>query len=118
MNDDQLAALKYAIGQNVYTFANEAQLQELLQQSLLSAGYAVRREVRLTLADRIDFVVERVGIEVKINDSPAQVARQVRRYLTSDLIDQVMLVTTRALHLKVPAMVDGPVDVIWLARLT
>ena len=94
---------------------NEAQLQDALQ-TLLKASYShVRREHRLTETDRIDFLVERTGIEVKIQGSLTQVMRQLRRYADSDDVDDLVLVTTRALHRQLPHTLGGkPLTVIWL----
>lgn len=81
-----------------FHYSDEHQLQEGLAAALTERGFDVRREVRLNSHDRIDLVVDRVGIEVKIQGRAASVQRQCRRYLASDALDEVVLVTSRPRH--------------------
>lgn len=81
-----------------FHYTDEHQLQAGLTEALEAAGYEPEREVRLTPRDRIDLLVDRIGIEVKVDGRAASVARQCARYLESDRIDQLILVTTRQRH--------------------
>ncbi len=85
--------------------------------ALDAAGLDYAHEYRLGPRCRIDFAVGRVGIEVKKGRPAAsQLAAQLRRYLESDALDGVIVVTQRALPL--PATINGkPVRLISLNRL-
>lgn len=97
-----------------YRYATEDELQQALAAALTGAGYTVEREVRLNSRDRIDLLVDRVGIEVKIAGERRTVERQLARYSESDLVDELVLVTTRARH-RPPAQLNWkPVHVVSL----
>ena len=99
-------------------FANEDQLQAMLAAGLTQLGFAVTREIALGPGMRIDLLVGRVGIEVKISGQTTSVARQLRRYATSDLVDELVLVTSCPRHAGVSSLIDGtPVHVVVLAGL-
>jgi hypothetical protein len=82
--------------------ASELELQTLIASVLTEEGIAFDRERRLGAAGVIDFYVPaaRVGIEVKVDGSPAFVRRQLMRYAGSAEISELLLVTTRAPHLS------------------
>lgn len=86
------------LGQQSFCYASEADLQAAIERVFDVAGVHAEREVRLTARDRIDFLVDRVGVEIKIDGGSRDVERQLRRYLESDCIDGVLLVTTRSKH--------------------
>ena len=48
----------------------------------------------LSAADRIDFLVGRVGVEVKIGQPRRQILRQLERYAGSDRLDELLLVSS------------------------
>ena len=79
-----------------FNYNNEAELQAALAQHL--ASFQPRAEFRLNERDRIDFVIEGIGIEVKVDGSRAAVLRQLHRYAHSGLLDALILVTTRTRH--------------------
>jgi len=86
-----------------FLWSNEAELQAALAEVLTGAGYPVEREVRLGDRDRIDLLVGRVGIEVKVAGWWRDVERQLNRYRESDGLDALILVTARAQHLRIAA---------------
>lgn len=96
--DELLATLARAR----FLWSAEDELQRGLAAALEAAGHEVEREVRLNPRDRIDLLVDRIGIEVKIAGARRDVQRQLRRYLTSDLLDELILVTAKAQHLTIP----------------
>jgi hypothetical protein len=100
-----LAAVTAALTANRYHHVDEHGLQAGLADALDAAGLGFEREVRLTPADRIDFLVDRVGIEVKVQGSPTVVMRQLLRYAHSDRLDALVLVTTRRRHRGLPRTV-------------
>jgi hypothetical protein len=90
-----------------FLHATELDLQEGIAGALTAGGLGVRREVPLSARDRIDLLVDRVGIEVKIAGSWRDVQRQLERYAESDQIDELVLVTTKPLHNRVAAVMNG-----------
>jgi hypothetical protein len=97
-----------------YTYADEIALQAGLAEALAAESLNAEREVRLTPRDRIDLLVGRVGIEVKVAGTADGVLRQLSRYACSDRIGALVLVTTRATHLGMPMFVGGKtLDVVY-----
>ena len=93
----------------------EAELQEGLAEVLTRAGYSVEREARLGARDRIDLLVDRVGIEVKVGGSAGNVMRQLERYADSEELDALVLASSRRHHLAMPGALNGkPVVVVSL----
>jgi hypothetical protein len=101
-----------------FHYADEEQLQRGVADALTLAGAPFTREVRLDEFSRIDFMVHarcEVGIEAKIASAASSVSRQLDRYLKSDKVDGLVLVTTLRRHKKLAGMRLGkPVEVVWL----
>ncbi len=115
--EEQLVHIRNLLQLNRFRFASEAELQRGIG-SVLQQRFEVEREVRLTKTDRIDFVIDRIGIEVKIGGSLGQVTSQLHRYAQCPELDAVLLVTTRAKHAAQPATMNGkPVRVYWMRSL-
>jgi hypothetical protein len=114
--DAAVVKLASAVRSHRYRYANEDELQQGLADALTDAGWEVEREVRLDRFSRIDLLIGRIGIEVKVASTAAEVERQVRRYLETRLLDGIVVVTSRVRHLGLPANIDGrPVEVVTLA---
>jgi len=95
--------------------ATEDELQEGLAEVLTRAGFSVEREARLSARDRIDLLVDRVGIEVKVGSSAGNVVRQLERYADSEQLDGLVLASSRRHHLAIPSALNGkPVVVVSL----
>lgn len=95
----------------------EYDIHAAIASALTEAGLCYEHEYKLGPRCRIDFRVGRVGIEVK-KGRPASAAltRQLQRYLASDALDAVVVVTQRAVRL--PAAIAGkPVTLVSLNRL-
>ena len=95
----------------------EYDIHAAVAEALAGAGLAYAHEYRLGPHCRIDFAVGRVGIEVK-KGRPAttQLVRQLRRYLESDVLDGIIVVSQRATAL--PDTICGkPVRQVSLNRL-
>lgn len=98
-----------------FSYSSEADLQEGISRALAAAGIDHEREVDLGVG-RIDLLVGRVGVEVKVAGGPAEVGRQALRYLRSDRLDSLVLVTSRVKHLHLPDELAGKrVEVVTLA---
>jgi hypothetical protein len=95
---------------------NEATLQFAIAQCLDQNGVKYDREWRLTAEDRVDFMVDAVALEVKVDGSPAEVTRQIHRYAQHQAVQEILLVTTRAQHLSVmPSAFNGkPIFTLWV----
>jgi hypothetical protein len=95
------------IGAVPYDIASEASLQQGIEKQLTAAGVAFTREVRLTQYDRVDFLIGRLGIEVKTGGGKSPLLRQLRRYAQSDLVDGLLVVTTAPSLAALPASLNG-----------
>lgn len=99
-----------------FRWAREDDLQRAIAGALAGAGLPLEREVALTRRDRVDLLVGRVAVEVKIAGSARGVRRQLARYAGSPLVDEIVLVTARSAHTALAGVVGGkPVEVVSLA---
>lgn len=95
----------------------EYDIHAAVADALADAGLEYTHEYKLGPRCRIDFLVGRVGIEVKKGrPATADLTRQLRRYLESDALDGVIVVTQRVTVLPT-AIHDKPVRLISLNRL-
>lgn len=95
----------------------EYDIHAAVADALADAGLEYTHEYKLGPRCRIDFLVGRVGIEVKKGrPATADLTRQLRRYLESDALDAVIVVTQRVTALPT-AIHDKPVRLISLNRL-
>lgn len=92
-------------------YGNEYDLQEGIRAALEPHVFELTSEHRLNAHDRLDFLVvigdyqwdsSTIAIEVKIEGSAADVNRQLARYARHDLVDGILLVTTRSKHHHIP----------------
>ena len=85
--------------------------------ALDGSGLGYTHEYKLGPRNRIDFLVGRIGIEVKKGrPASSRLVGQLRRYLESDALDGMIVVTQRVTAL--PATINGkPVKLITLNRL-
>jgi hypothetical protein len=96
-------------------FMTERILQDGIENLFLKRGIEHTREMILSPADRIDFLVGSVGIEVKIDGSFNNVQRQLWRYAADARISDLILVTTRSSHRSMPTEITGkPIYVVHL----
>ena len=95
----------------------ERDIHAAVAEALAGAGLEYAHEYRLGPRNRIDFLVGRVGIEVKKGRPAAsRLVAQLRRYLESDALDGAIVVTQRATAL--PDTICGkPVCQVSLNRL-
>lgn len=99
------------------TYSNEDELQVGIYAALTEANLTCAREVQLVgRLGRIDLLVyPNIGVEVKVAGSVIDVTRQLMRYAHATELRELVLVTTKAAHLKVPREVAGvPVQIICL----
>jgi hypothetical protein len=95
-----------------FRFRDEAELQAGIARVLEQEAIAFERERPLG-RDRVDFFASGTAIEIKVDGSLAQVTRQMFRYSEHPDVLEVLLVTCRMLHDKMPAqMSDKDVRVV------
>jgi len=80
-----------------YMFANEVQLHEAMAEVLSQNGIAHQREKVLDSRSRVDFWLSDFAmvIEVKVDGSLGEAARQIGRYCTLDVVQGVLLASTK-----------------------
>lgn len=107
-----------AIRGQSYSYTCESELQEAIAEVLSSCSIPFNREHRITAADRPDFTVEGIAIEIKVEGSLTSVTRQLHRYAQLPGVDEIILVTDKAKHRAVPReMNKKTVNVIYLNPL-
>ena len=104
MSADELCKI---LGGAQFHFCNERELQKGIAQWLTEAGVPFTREVMLGPAERIDFLIEQVGIEVKVDGALSEVLRQLWRYAQRPEISALILVTRRTQHCILPDAING-----------
>lgn len=103
----QIDALARLIGSTVFRFSGERGLQDGIESLFTKKGIAYSREVILSPRDRVDFLVGRIGVEVKVDSSLSVVQRQLWRYAGDERVESLLLVTTRAKHKLMPSELLG-----------
>lgn len=104
-----------AIRGNRYGFADEYDLQDGIAQALEAAEMPFEREVRVA-GGRLDFLVGRIAVEVKITAPAGKVQRQIERYLEGGDVDGVVVVSMSPKARNIERLVAGkPVEIIVLA---
>lgn len=76
-----------------FNFASERQLQDGIEGVLAQHSLDFEREVRLGPHERIDFMVDDVGVEVKVAGSSVDLLRQLARYAEHDRVSSLIVVT-------------------------
>lgn len=114
MNEATLERVAHAIRAHRFFYTDEDDLQAGIAGALESRGYTVRREVPLDRHNRIDIVVDSIGVEVKVAGSTSDVERQVARYLSFPVLSGLVLVTSRVVHLHVRP--DPRLTIVTLAK--
>lgn len=99
MTAQEIAKLFYS---TAFRFCDELTLQCGIERLLTLHQVGHTREVILSPKDRIDFMVDRIGIEVKVDSPLTSVQRQLWRYAEHECIDSLILVTTRSAHKQLP----------------
>ncbi|HKY40665.1 MAG TPA: hypothetical protein VJN18_32240 [Polyangiaceae bacterium] len=95
--------------------SNEAEMQGAVEKALQREAVPYRREV-VQGGDRIDFVVARVGIELKVKGSVATVTRQLFRYARWEDLNELLVVTSVGQHLGLPRSLNGKPIVVHVPR--
>lgn len=97
--------VKAIIERNCLPLNDEKLTQAALANVFAFAGIEFEREVRLSDADIVDFMVGGIAVEVKIKGAKAAIYRQLERYAQHDCVASILLVSSRSMHL--PALING-----------
>lgn len=112
-----VAAISAALASRAFRFVTEDDLQRGIAEAFVADGITHGREVVLSKKDRIDFMVGRVGLEVKIGGSISALTAQLIRYAGLPEIDELVLVTSQYRLGNLPATIGGkPLTVVTIPR--
>ncbi len=109
--------IKAALLRFVIPADNEYCMQRAIAEIFKVSGYDYRREVALSDADRIDFMVGAIGIECKVAGASGSVMLQCGRYLEHDAVESLILVTTKAAHRRICYDSEKPFRVVVVGGL-
>lgn len=114
MTLDRMLRIANILNNCVLHFGTEAQLQADVATALNGTGCL--REHPLGTG-RIDFLLDGIGIECKVDGSPSSVLRQLIRYADFEEVRGLLLVTSRATHRFSEQELRGkPFRVVWVGR--
>lgn len=107
--------IEKAVKSYKYRFVSEEELQDALEMCFNRAQLPFVREAILSPRDRVDFLFEDIGLEVKIGGGLSEVTRQLHRYAQLDSIKSIILVTSKMQLAKLPNSInDKPIRIITL----
>lgn len=102
-----------ALTRRRFRFTSEQDLQDSIETAFQDDALRYGREVRLSPADVVDFMVEHVAIEVKTKGSLAAVTRQLHRYAQHEEVQGLILVTSLQRLGNQPEQMNGkPLSVV------
>lgn len=96
-------------GRDYERIARESDLQQQVEERLRAANLEYRAQVQLdagTDRDRVDILCGSIAIELKNAGGISVVLGQLERYAQSELVTEIVLITTRPGHLNLRGM--GP----------
>ncbi len=112
--DDIMTALE---GMRICAQPEEYEIHAMIDRALTDASIPHIHEFRIAPGRRIDFICERIGIEVKKGrPQSAALRRQAEKYLSDDQLDALIVVLQKPCHLP-DAICGKPVYVLCLNRL-
>jgi len=116
----QLSALSKLFGGVRYRYASEEKLHAVMAGLMLEAGHAFEHEYRVDQHNRVDFWLDGLVIEVKVDGSIGDAMRQVERYIGLPQVRGVLLAGTPSWAstplLKRPAFRGKPFHMVRLQR--
>lgn len=112
----QIQKIAELLSQVRFTFGNEKTFQDQIAQVLADAGYDLRREVKLSDAERVDFMLGSIALELKLKGSEDVHLRQLQRYARIEAVTAVCLVSPKVRYLP-KELAGKPVFGIAVCRL-
>lgn len=103
---DTVRAVQSAVSGRRFRYDSEITLHAGLLLAMNEAGIRPECEARV-VGGRIDFIVDRLGIEVKIKGSASALQRQIGGYAADPRFDEFLVITTRPAHAALPASIGG-----------
>lgn len=100
-----ILAIGTLLNKHRFDLQNEKILQQQVEDVFRNSQVPYEREVKLNNMSIIDFVIDGVGIELKINGSGKEIYRQLVRYSEFPQIKALVLITNKALLL--PKYING-----------
>lgn len=102
----QIAALFGLLLAAKLDLSAEKRTQDDIARVLTAAGIEFEREVRLSSADIVDFMVGGIALEVKLRGANKKaVYRQLRRYALHPAVKSILLASNTSMGL--PAQIEG-----------
>ena len=97
--------------------SDEKLLQNDIAKAFDNMGISYKREVRIDDKCIIDFIIGRLGIEIKVKGggSTMNIYRQIERYCVNEHIDALLLLTSKTMRLP-ETIANKAVYVISLGR--
>ncbi len=99
MSEVLLILIKKVLSTSRLDLANEKKMQAQIEDRFKDQQISYRREVELDKGSIIDFLVEDIGIEIKINGSAKAIYRQCERYCQFDEVKTLLLLTNKIMRL-------------------
>ena len=90
-----------------FNWKDEEDFQEGIRRVLKGHKIRFRKEVILGDAGRIDFLVGKIGIELKVKESVSKVSKQLHAYAKQPEVEELLLITTRASHRRISRTMRG-----------
>lgn len=100
-----------------FSYQNEHDLQDGVEEVLVKAGLEYRREHRLSKRDVVDFMVGDVALECKVAGGLNEVLYQLKRYAEQQDVAAVVLLTARAHHRPPESLAGKPIYAVHLGGL-
>jgi len=99
--------LSWYLGGFRYELTDEESIQRGIEEALRMGDFEFEREARLSAADRPDFLVQGVAIEVKRQGRLNSLLRQLARYAAHDRVLELLVVTARMQATDLPSELNG-----------
>ncbi len=116
--EHRVSTIAAALVGRSFQWVTEADFQERIGWALDAWDISFEREKRLSAADRVDFWCPPVAVEVKVAGALSDVTRQLVRYADLDIVEAVVLVTTKMRHRNMPSTMRGkPLRVVYIGPL-
>lgn len=113
MNDSHAELVKILGKLSGICPTDECALSDEVAKLFGSQSVPFEREARLSDTDRVDYLVGRIGVELKVKGPVMAVTRQLSRYAQSNDVDSIILVSTRFAHRAIQRSLCGkPVSVL------
>jgi hypothetical protein len=100
-----------------FHFSTERDIQDAIEKVLNSQSIPFEREKVATRTERFDFFLNGLVVEVKTQGSFADLLRQVHRYAQLDMVQEILVVTTKSNHRACPSEINGkPLSCFWVMQ--